>query len=178
MSGREYSHELGRRFVFAIANFLESVKRKDGTNVYQLISNTYERNLRQFCEIILPDRTINFDIVFRRYISQTEAALIYVECKYAESIHTIRTLNSKYEVFLENTYLCTGIKKYRESEFLFVTNTPFLSEKVSLSDNFAQLKKLLSKRLGTSIKDERITQILRNVHELILPQWFLEQIVI
>ena len=46
MSGREYSHELGRRFVFAVANFLESIKRKDGTNVYQLISNAYETNLR------------------------------------------------------------------------------------------------------------------------------------
>ena len=42
---------------------------------------------------------------------------------------------------------------------------------------FAQLKKLLSKRLGTSIEDERIAQMLRNVHQLILPQWFLEQIV-
>lgn len=178
MSGREYSHELGRRFVFAVTNFLESIKRKDGTNVYQLISNTYEANLRQFCDIILPDRTISFDIVFRRYISQTEAALVYVECKYAESVHTIRALKFRYEIFLENIYLCIGVKNHRESEFLFVTNVPFLSEKFPLSDNFAQLKKLLSKRLGTSIEDERIAQMLQNVHELILPQWFLEQIVI
>lgn len=176
MSGREYSQELGRKFVFAVANFFESLHRKDGTKIYQLISNAYETHLRQFCDITLPERTISFDIVFRRYILRKDAFLVYVECKYAESVHTIRALKPKYEEFLENVYLCKKIRKYQDAEFMFVTNVPFIYGAVPISDNFTLLKEILTKRLSVNVEEALVSQMLHSVHKLVIPQWFLEQI--
>lgn len=172
MSAREESQEIGRRFVFAVAKFFDALRRPNGVKIYQLISNAYEPNLRQFCDIIIESQTISFDIVFLRYPIDGEAKVVYAECKFAQE-SSARNLKAYYEEFLLKAYHVLGLRQHQNSEFLFVTNVPLTKRTRRYSEDFTSLHNLLISRLGEPIDENRVPIMLSSVNSFILPEWFI-----